>query len=246
MICRALAAAILMLTPVACPAGDFPLPPRDLFPRAMPRYPNLWFFVERALAPSYEAAVRLVGAELRQDLELRENHGRMSNPEGSDFEATVEGLQPWRAPDASLAHGHAFHIRYYFQPLKKNGAHQVEIRGVRYYRIAASAHYEVEHASPLHPDVESCGVCGRTGWYSSERGNLVERVHDPLGLELATMGKIREERVPLPSGRPSSGICNVQETFVPTEPQMNTQRIAIVVLRRGWQQEKIKCVRDDD
>jgi len=238
--------ALLLLAPLACPDGGFPLPPKDIFPRDMPRYPNLWVFVDRSLASDYAKAVSLVTEDLRRNLDLTENRGRLSNPEGCDFEATVEHLQPWRGADPALAHGHAFHIRYYNRPLEKSGRHKVRWKGVDYYVVAASAHYEVEHGNPLHPDVESCAICGRTGWYANEKGNLVERVHDPLGVELATMGKIRDERVTLPSGRPALGICNTQVTFVTTDPKMNTQRIAIVVLRKGWEKRKEYCVRDVD
>ena len=58
-----------------------------------------------------------------------------------------------------------------------------------FYRFAASAHYEVEHYNPNHADVESCPICGRTGAYRQLTGNLVEMVHDPLGLELLTTGE---------------------------------------------------------
>ncbi len=64
-----------------------------------------------------------------------------------------------------------------------------------FYRFAASAHYEVEHYNPNHADVESCPICGRTGAYRDLTGNLVELVHDPLGLELVTTGTIRGEVV---------------------------------------------------
>ena len=39
---------------------DFQLPPKSIFDRSMPRYPNAWFYVEPSLAPSYEAALKLV------------------------------------------------------------------------------------------------------------------------------------------------------------------------------------------
>ena len=57
--------------------------------------------------------------------------------------------------------------------------------------MAVSAHYEVEHTNPNHADVEICPICGRTGNYAGLSGNLVELVHDPLGLELMTHGTIR-------------------------------------------------------
>jgi hypothetical protein len=238
--------ALLLLCAVPAAAADYQLPPKSVFPAAMPRYPNLWVYVEKSLARDYAAAVRLVTEELRRNLFLVENHGKLVNPEGCDFEATVEHLQPWQGPDRALQHAHAFHIRYYNRPLEAARLHEVQVEGVSYYRIAASAHYEVEHFNPNHPDVESCPICGRTGWYAAEKGSLVERVHDPLGVELATMGKIRERPVSLATGEKLGGICNVQQTFIPTEPWMNTQRLAIVTLRTGWEKEKIKCLKDID
>ena len=64
-----------------------------------------------------------------------------------------------------------------------------------FYRFAASVHYEVEHSNPNHADVEACPICGRTGDYAGRAGNLVELVHDPLGLELVLSGTIRGQRV---------------------------------------------------
>ena len=43
--------------------------------------------------------------------------------------------------------------------------------------------------------MEICPICGRTGDYAGLKGNLVELVHDPLGLELMTHGTIRRETV---------------------------------------------------
>src|SRR5262245_64875156 len=63
------------------------------------------------------------------------------------------------------------------------------------YRSATTPHYEVKHTNPNHADVETCTICGRTGEYSDLRGNLVEMVHDPLGLELLFTGQIRGRRV---------------------------------------------------
>jgi len=194
--------------------------------------------VERSLAPSYARAVDLVTNELRGLMRLVENRGAQgNNPEGSDFEAVIEHLQPWRGRDPKLQHAHAFHIRYYFSALEKAGLHEMELNGRRYYRLAASAHYEVEHFNPHHADVESCDFCGRTGEYAAEQGNLVERVHDPLGLELATRGTIRGQPISHYTREPVTGIADSRKyraevtTFAPTDPQMNTQRVAVVVLR---------------
>ena len=180
---------------------DFRLPPKSVFDRAMPRYPNVWFFVDAGLTTSHDAAVRLVTDKLRETMRLREDFGPFDNPEGCDFEVRLEHLQPWldrKTP--ALQHAHAFHMRYYYSALSRQKLDAVELKmadgGPRlFYRFAASAHYEVEHFNPNHADVESCPVCGRTGSYGHLTGNLVEVVHDPLGLELLLKGTIRDETV---------------------------------------------------
>jgi len=178
----------------------FQLPSKAIFDRAMPRYPNVWFYVDRALAPSHRDAVKLVTDAVRDSMRLREYFPPFDNPEGCDFEARIEHLQPWEDRSArALQHSHAFHMRYYYTAL---AAHQLESVGLDtdgrprpFYRFAASVHYEVEHSNPNHADVETCPICGRTGAYAGRPGNLVELVHDPLGLELLLGGTIRGERV---------------------------------------------------
>ena len=39
--------------------ADFALPSKSTFPPEMPRFPNLWFYVEKSLAENYPEAVRL-------------------------------------------------------------------------------------------------------------------------------------------------------------------------------------------
>lgn len=184
-------------------ADVFQLPPKTVFDKAMPRYPNAWFYVDRTLATTYKAAVELVARHVRERMRAREYFGPFDNPEGCDFEVRIEHLQPWepREPrdQRPLTHAHAFHLRYYYSPLGAQGLDTVTVRtpaGPRdFYRVAASVHYEVEHANPLHADVEACPFCGRTGDYRDLKGNLVEQVHDPLGLELLLTGSIRGEPV---------------------------------------------------
>jgi hypothetical protein len=222
----------------------FNLPPKRVFEDAMPRYPNLWFYVDPSLATSYEAAVRLVTGALRETMALRESFGPFGNPEGCDFEAGLEHLQPWTAPDQrALQHAHAFHIRYYYTALQDQGLHRIRVltaAGPReFYRFAASVHYEVEHNNPNHADVEACPICGRTGAFANEAGNLVERVHDPLGLEFALAGTIRGERVRLPDhdGREQLGVAALTNQFAvgtlalpAVAADQNTQRLGVVVI----------------
>lgn len=179
---------------------EFRLPPKSAFDAAMPRYPNVWFYVDATLAGSYEAAVKLVTDRLRDGMRLREFFGPFTNAEGCDFETRLEHLQPWEdSAHRALQHAHAFHMRYYYSALARQKLERVELPtplGTRaFYRFAASAHYEVEHTNPNHADVERCPICGRTGDYAGLQGNLVELVHDPLGLELLLEGTIRGEIV---------------------------------------------------
>jgi hypothetical protein len=179
---------------------EFQLPSKAVFDRTMPRYPNVWFHVDAALAPSHREAVKLVTDSVRDSMRLREYFPPFSNPEGCDFEARIEHLQPWEDRAArALQHSHSFHMRYYHSALAARQLERVELStdGNRrtFYRFAASVHYEVEHSNPNHADVEACPICGRTGDYGGRAGNLVELVHDPLGLELLLSGTIRGERV---------------------------------------------------
>jgi hypothetical protein len=174
----------------------FHLPPKTVFDTSMPRYPNVWFYIDASLAPSHKAAVDLVTKGLRNALRLPEYYPPFDNPEACDFEVRVEHLQPWiERTQRNLQHAHAFHLRYYYSALatKKLDKVKLERGGVtkEFYRLATSVHYEVEHANPHHADVEQCPICGRMGEYREVKGNLVEQVHDPLGLELLLKGTIR-------------------------------------------------------
>ena len=165
--------------------------------------------------------------------------------EGADFEVTIEHLQPWEVPEhRALQHAHAFHMRYYHSALAAQKLDRVTLRtraGSRdFYRVAASAHYEVGHANPNHADVEICPICGRTGEYASQPGNLVERVHDPLGLELLLNGTIRGTPVHYhhEDQRELGGIIRalgdrfaVQHQVFPAQSgDRNTLRIGVVVI----------------
>jgi hypothetical protein len=135
-------------------------------------------------------------------------------------------------------------LRYYFSALGGHNLERVVVpttSGPRpFYRIAASVHYEVEHANPHHADVEICPICGRTGEYKERRGSLVEEVHDPLGLELLLTGTIRGEAVRFDDyeQREVGGILAPADRFTlehvvfPAQAgDRNTLRIGIVVFR---------------
>jgi hypothetical protein len=230
---------------IAAPSlDDFQLPPKSVFDSAMPRYPNVWFYVDASLTPSYEAAVKLVTENLRKAMRLREFYGPFDNPEGCDFEVRLEHLQPWEVGEhRAMQHSHAFHIRYYYSALARQKLDQVRLKtlsGERlFYRFGASAHYEVEHTNPNHADVEICPICGRTGEYKDLKGNLVELVHDPLGLELLQTGKIRGAVVRFEDWeqREVGGVEELkdrfsiqQSTFPAQSGDKNTLRIGVIVL----------------
>ncbi|HEU4390873.1 MAG TPA: hypothetical protein VFV34_23920 [Blastocatellia bacterium] len=192
----------LTVRPDPAPATleDFNLPAKSVFDQAMPRYPNVWFYIDTSLAPSYDAAVKLVTSKLRAAMHLPEYFGPFGNGEGCDFEVRLEHLQPWEdSSNRQFQHSHCFHMRYYYSALARGSAQMVKLypggTARTFYRLAASAHYEVEHTNPNHADVESCPICGRTGEYSSLKGNLVETVHDPLGVEFLLNGKVRGETI---------------------------------------------------
>jgi hypothetical protein len=219
---------------------DFQLPPKSVFDRTMPRYPNVWFYVDASLASNYDAAVKLVTENLRVAMRLREFYGPFDNPEGCDFEVRLEHLQPWEVrAQRALQHSHAFHMRYYYSALAKQKLDQVKLGERVFYRFGASAHYEVEHTNPNHADVEICPICGRMGEYANLKGNLVELVHDPLGLELVLTGKIRGEIVrfedweqrEVGSVESLKDKFSIQQFAFPAQTgDKNTLRIGVVVI----------------
>ena len=224
--------------------ASFQLPAKTVWDKAMPRYPNLWVYVDASLASSYQEAVALATGMMRQSMRMEERFGPFSNPEACDFEAGLEHLQPWQTrEDRALQHGHAFHIRYYYSALERQKLEKVTLQtaaGPRtFYRLPTSAHYEVEHHNPNHADVEKCPICGRTGDYANEVGNLVEKVHDPLGVELAVTGTIRGENVIIDPYDPltlrGAAAFNTQFTaqhftFPSAAPDQNTLKIGVIVI----------------
>jgi hypothetical protein len=102
-------------------------------------------------------------------------------------------------------------------------------------------HYEVEHASPLHADVEVCPFCGRTGFYADKTGNLVEQVHDPLGLELLLRGTVRGEAAEFPEHSKSfptierflNSRANEWIIEKPHRTDMNTEAVAVVIVSKS-------------
>jgi hypothetical protein len=233
-----LAVCTLAIAPAQPSIGDFQLPPKAVFSTAMPRYPNVWFYLDASLAADHQTAVKLVTGELRKALHLRELH--LPNSEGCDFEVRLEHFQPWEdSAHKELQHAHSFHMRYYYSDLVRHHLERVELVGRPFYRFAGSVHYEVEHSNPNHADVEICPICGRTGAYASLKGNLVEQVHDPLGLEMLLHGTVRGEPVHFEDWeqREFGSVDRLRSAFtVQTfeypgqQGDQNTSRIGIVIL----------------
>jgi hypothetical protein len=213
------------------PGTGFDLPPRSVF--EPPSYPNVWFYVHDAIAASHAEAVDFVTRWLRERCGIVDDFGRYKPPEGSDAQARLRALQPWRdAPDPARNHAHDLHIRYYYIALRQRG----EERAGRYFRLAGSVHYEVEDEHPLHPYVDECPYCGRTGEYAGAP-DLFAGAHEPLGLELLLHGTNHGARVPRYDGRPAVGLAALAETHAleihrvrPSRADMNIADLAIVVI----------------
>jgi hypothetical protein len=209
----------------------FDLPPRAVF--EPPSYPNVWFYVHEAVAASHAEAVVFVTGRLRDQAGMVNDFGRYKPPEASDAQARLRGLQPWRdAADPARGHAHDLHIRYYYVALRQ----QRQERAGSYFRLAGSVHYEVEDEHPLHPYVDECPYCGRTGEYAGA-ADLFAGAHEPLGLELLLYGTNHGRPVVRPDGRPATGVEALAETQAveirrlrPSRSDMNITALAVVVI----------------
>src|ERR1700732_492901 len=110
--------------------SEFQLPTKAIFTPAMPRYPNLWVYVDHSLASSHSNAVKLVTESLKNGLHLRETYNPMiDDAEGCDFEGRIDYLQPWddRKYHAQR-HAHSLRIRYYYTDLARAKLEEVTLR----------------------------------------------------------------------------------------------------------------------
>jgi len=217
------------------------LPVRSVF--EPPSYPNVWFYVDELLAPSQVEAVALVTGWLRDHCGIVNDFSRFKPPEASDSQARLSGLQPWQdASDPARNHAHDLHIRYYHVALRQREQARAMVdactgRGAAwYYRFAGSVHYEVADEHPLHPYVDECPYCGRTGEYARAE-DLFAGAHEPLGLELLLYGTNHGRPVSRPDGRPAGGIRGMQDEYDvcihrlrPTRPDMNVVDLAVVLI----------------
>jgi hypothetical protein len=225
---------------VAAPADDFvrgmdvlrslpeDLPPASLFKPETPRYPNVWFYAPESSFSTYGAFIDWLNRRFQA---AGYSSDAVALNEGADIALSIEHLQPWTEVQR-LSHAHALHIRFFWKRLQQSGLERVKSGngGATHWRVAASVHYEVEHASPLHADVEVCPFCGRTGAYADKTGSLVEQVHDPIGLELLVRGTVRGEEV--------RGVVRVLNKPAsdwiitrPTRSDMNTEAVALITIQ---------------
>ncbi len=221
---------------------DIDLPPRSVF--EPPSYPNIWFYVDDRLASSQDRAVALVTSWLRDRCGIMNDFGHYKPPEASDSQARLGNLQPWTdAADPARNHPHDLHIRFYYVALRQQQqAHVTADAGdgrgaARYYRFAGSVHYEVADEHPLHPYVDECPYCGRTGEYA-QAADLFAGAHEPLGLELLLHGTNHGNPVSRADGRPVGGVGEMQDHYAvhiqklrPDKPDMNITDLAVVFIR---------------
>jgi len=204
------------------------LPNREMFPKEMPRYPNLWLMLaeELVLLRQYPYALRFWEKLLDDRLELRDSfYDDVRNPnllrilensgEGSDFQARIGPFQPYEDPrDPANSHRHQLHARFYAAPLSRSGSFAmtvpVEGRPRTCFVLPAGVHYEVATEEESHPYVDSCPLCGITGEYAlpvdPDSEDYCLKIHDPLGIELILRGTVRGERVFWPNGRPVAAL----------------------------------------
>jgi hypothetical protein len=208
------------------------LPPPSIFPLEMPRYPNLWFFVDikLALREQYAYAIRYIVEILERRLQLTDsfyqdirNHHLyhlLNNPgEGSDFQARIGPIQYFTdAERPERNHWHQLHARFYCSSVKNAASESTCIRVGRtereFFVVPASVHYEVATEERLHPYEDSCPYCGITGEYDvpiDRNGqDYCLKIHDPLGIELILYGTIRNQRIQWENGEGVTSISDLR------------------------------------
>lgn len=189
------------------------LPAKSLFPAQMPRYPNVWFFVDTKLAlrAKYAYAVQLVASILEDKLGMLDtlgpkvqNHNLyhlLNTPgEGADFEYRIGPIHYQEIErQYELSHYHQLHGRFYVTSLPEHDAHVIDLgprpRTVQAFALPGCVHYEVVTEDQNHPYVDCCPLCGITGEYDVPIDRSTQdycvKIHDPLGVEYLLYGTIR-------------------------------------------------------
>lgn len=223
------------------PHGTFDLPPKSVF--EPPSYPNVWFYVYEALAASQARAVEFIIGWLHDHCSIVNDFGRYKPPEASDSQARLAALQPWMgSADPARNHAHDLHIRFYYIALRQQSLERVVLSADAvglagaFFRFSGSVHYEVEDEHPLHPSVDECSYCGRTGEYASVE-DLFAGAHEPLGLEMLLYGTNHGASVARRDGHPVGGIQMMDATheiricrLSPARPDMNVTGLAVVAI----------------
>ncbi|MGY4706290.1 hypothetical protein ACVNPS_00845 [Candidatus Bipolaricaulota sp. J31] len=229
-----------MILMISAGKRRYPVLPKAAFPEAMPRYPNLWFYVERGRASSYEDAVSTVLALLER-CGLYEITWRPPL-EGADGEMVRDHLQPHDGfSSPALFHEHALHLRYYLEPLREKLWEVRDDKPSLCWAIAASVHFEPSgrvHYLPLdeYPELMACPFCGPVD-EGIPPNEIYERVRDPLGLELLLEGRIRGMRVKDAFRREAHGIRDLDgaelggmEIEIAESAEAATPRLGFVVI----------------
>ncbi len=236
---------------------DFKLPKKDIISKEMPRYPNIWFYVNSNIVDGYSEVIYLVIFNLMKYCNIKNDfsenyrlrHILFGGNEGSDFEGRCKNLQPYTdLKNPSYSHDHQIHVRYYYRNLAINKSEKVNLvinnNNMLFYRLALSVHYEVTTENKNHPFVESCPICGRTGIYDIEvdRKNLdkeiCRKIHDPLGVEVLINSTVRGKKIYNPRSEQVKFIDRLKKacdldihisTTINTE--INTPKIGHIVIK---------------
>ncbi len=226
---------------------DIQLPTQEFF--GLPRYPNMWVFVSRDLAPSYERAVHFVIKTHADYLGVKADAGHAHDRLHCDARATIRNLQPYRGyANHRRNHSHALDIRYYFRQLRAHEMehYSLELHGQQhdFWRVAAQVRYE---PSSVHNPPEDCPICGKYGEYCDVDGDVNALVRDPLGLELSLYGTVRGKPVAHPNGSLIRGIRSMASDYElyfgvldADSLDVNTPRVGCVALldkAETWQNE---------
>jgi len=237
---------------------DFKLPKKDIISKEMPRYSNVWFYVNSNIVEGYLEAVYLVIFNLMKYCNIKDNFSEnyrlryilFNSNEGSDTEGRYKGLQPYTDIDnPSNSHDHQLHIRYYYKNLINNKSEKVKLNinneDIIFYRLALSVHYEVTTENKNHPFVEFCPICGRAGIYDIEVDQndldkgICKKIHDPLGVEILLKNTIRGNKIYNNRGEQIKFIerlkkdCDLETYIVDiTDAEINTPKIGHILIKK--------------
>ena len=140
-----------------------------------------------------------------------------------------------------LQHAHAFHMRYYHSALEKQQLDQITLRTPPATALLPRRRERALRSRAHEPEPRRRGDLSRLrphGRVSDLKGNLVEMVHDPLGVELLLNGTIRNVAVQFQEDRPSwrdhpalrDRFAVQQQVFPAQSGDRNTLRIGVVVI----------------